>query len=79
MKKLLKSYYELTVIPAIVLGCITSLGWYVIHLMQVGFAYVTPDEVIFAFLFFLGVMTIEDIFKAWIAALDRVGWPAPTF
>ena len=66
MKKLLKSYYELTVIPAIVLGCLTSLGWYGINWFQTGFAYVTPGETIFAFLFFLGVMTIEDLWKYFI-------------
>lgn len=79
VKKLLKSYYELTVIPSIVLGCLTSLGWYGINWLQTGFAYVTSGEIAFAFFFFLGVMTAEDIFKAWITALDRVGWPAPTF
>ena len=77
MKKLLKSYYELTIIPAIVLGCLTTLGWYAINYLQTGFAYVTPNELIFAFLFFLGVMTVEDIFKA-IVAHHRAGSSTPT-
>ena len=67
----LPSYYELTVIPSIVLGCMTTLGWYVIHYLQCGFAYATPGEAIFAFLFFLGIMTVEDVYK-YVTALRRV-------
>jgi hypothetical protein len=63
MKNLLKKYYELTVIPSIVLGCITTLGWYGFHWANEGIVYVTSGEVIFAFLFFLILMTIEDVFK----------------
>lgn len=73
MKKLLKSYYELTVIPSIVLGCLTSLGWYVINYIQTGYAYATSGEVIGAFLFFLAVMTVEDIYKGIVSTLHRVG------
>ena len=63
MKKLLKAYYELTIIPSIVLGCMTALGWYGIHWLAEGVPYVTPGETIFAFLFFLSLMTIEDVWK----------------
>ena len=60
------SYYELTVIPAIVLGCLTNLGWYAIHLATEGIAYVTAGEFVFAFLFFIVLMTLEDLVKAFI-------------
>jgi len=72
MKKLLNAYYELTVIPSIVLGCITTLGWYGIHYLQCGFAYATPTEAVFAFLFFLGIMTAEDVWK-WFRNLSNAG------
>lgn len=77
MKKLLKSYYELTVIPSIVLGCLTTLGWYVINWFQTSLIYVTPTEVVFAFLFFLSVMTVEDIFKYIKAHRRRGGVAVP--
>ena len=63
MKKWIQSYYELTIIPSIVLGCITVLGWYGIHQATEGVAYATLGEIIFAFSFFLILMTMEDIFK----------------
>ena len=60
------SYYELTVIPAIVLGCLTNLGWYAIHFATEGIAYVTAGEFVFAFLFFIVLMTLEDLVKAFV-------------
>jgi len=66
IKELFSSFYELTVIPAIVWGCITNLGWYGIHLVTEGTAYVTKGEFVFAFVFFLVLMTLEDLVKAFI-------------
>ncbi len=62
----LPSYYELTIIPSIVLGCLTNLGWYGIHFATLGIVYVTPIEFVFAFLLFIIPMTIEDLVKVFI-------------
>ncbi len=66
IKELFSSYYELTVIPAIVLGCLTNIGWYAIHFASEGFGYITAGEFTFAFIFFLVMMTLEDLVKAFI-------------
>ena len=71
MKKRLKAYYEFTVIPSIVLGCITTIGWYGFHWASEGIAYATPGEAIFAFVFFLTIMTAEDAFKILISKLRK--------
>ncbi len=63
------SYYELTVIPTIVLGCLTNLGWYAIRFATEGLAYITVGEFVFAFLFFLVMMTFEDLVKAFVERL----------
>ncbi len=76
LKELWNWYYENTVIPAIVLGCLTSLGQYFIHWMTEGIAYATAGEIIFAFVFFLVIMTAEDLWKGFrklMAALEQVG------
>ena len=72
MKRVLNAWYELTVIPAIVLGCLTALGWYFINWLQHGVPYTTVGDAIGAFLFFLMVMTVEDIYKATKTTLQRV-------
>ncbi len=69
MKQILNAYYELTVIPAIVMGCLTNIGWYGIHFAMEGVAYITTGEFIFAFVFFLSLMTLEDL---WVAFVKRI-------
>ena len=76
MKQILNAYYEFTVIPAIVLGCVSGLllagmNWY-----NTGMFSVTVAETSCAFLFFLAVMTCEnvwDYFKKLWTALDSIG------
>lgn len=58
MKKILNAYYELTVIPAIVLTCLTNLGW-----IAIGRA-LSQSDTFYTFLFFLVIMTAEDLFRA---------------
>lgn len=65
MKKIINSYYELTVIPSIVLGAITNLGWYILG------RDITPSDTIFAFGFFLVLMTVEDIAKAMVKRIKK--------
>jgi hypothetical protein len=66
----LSSYYELTIIPGIVLGCLTNLGWYAIHFATEGIAYVTAGEFVFAFLFFIVLMTLEDLVKTILESIE---------
>ena len=67
MKRILNAYYELTVIPAIVLGCLTAL----LHPLFNTFMLLgTPElptigSAIGAFLLFLVPMTIEHIWDAY--------------
>ncbi len=57
MKQLLTAYYESDVIPSIVLACLCGLGWYA------GDGYVAISKVLLAFLFFLGAMAVERVWK----------------
>jgi hypothetical protein len=69
MKQLLTAYYEDDVIPSIVLACLCGLGWFA------GDGYVDISRVLGAFLFFLGVMTVESIwnvFKDMVNVLDKL-------
>jgi len=67
----LPSYYELTVIPAIVLGCIANLGWYAFNFAFTGVAFVTHNEFFFAFVFFLVLMTLEDLVKSFLGRIKN--------
>ena len=60
---MLNAWYELTVIPAIVLGCLTALGQSAFDLVVNGMFQCSISQAVFAFLFFLVVMTAEDIWK----------------
>ena len=77
MKRILNDYYELTVIPAIVLGCATALLNSAFLWMANGIAHLpTIGDAFGAFILFLVCMTGEDLWNAWkrlSAALDRVG------
>jgi hypothetical protein len=73
MKRILNAWYELTVIPAIVLGCLTALGWSLLNWLQYGILSATLGDAATAFLLFLAVMTAEDIYKATKLALQRAG------
>ncbi len=61
MKRILNAYYELTIIPAIVLGCLTSLLHYVMTYFQTGMPYTSVGDTLIAFIFFLIVMTAENV------------------
>lgn len=54
----LPTYYELTIIPSIVLGCLLNLIWCVIGYIP------TTDAAIFPFVFIFVLMTIEDVIRA---------------
>lgn len=60
----LPTYYEITVIPAIVLSCLACIlgdSWSFVNTSM--FTY-TVGDAIGIFIFFLSIMTIEDIYKA---------------
>jgi len=63
------SYYELTIIPAIVLAALTGLGFCVFNAITIGVADVSLSEVTFFFIFYLFTMTLTDV----IGALRRSG------
>lgn len=64
-KKIVSVYYELTVIPAIVLSILTNLGW-----LALGRA-ITQSDTIFSFAFFLFIMTIEDVIRLVIKRVKK--------
>lgn len=69
MKQLLTAYYELNVIPSLVLACLCGLGWFT------GEGDVSLTRVAVAFLIFLGVMTVESIrnmFENMVDVLDKL-------
>jgi hypothetical protein len=69
MKQILATYYELDVIPSLVLACLCGLGWFV------GEGDVSLTRVAGAFLFFLVVMTIESVWntlKEIVDVLDKL-------
>ena len=69
MKQILATYYELDVIPSFVLACLCGLGWFA------GEGDISLTRVVVAFLFFLGVMTVESIwnvFKDMVNVLDKL-------
>ena len=69
MKQIVATYYELDVIPSLVLACLCGLGWFA------GEGDVSLTRVAVAFLFFLGVMTVESIwnvFKDMVNVLDEL-------
>ena len=69
MKQILATYYELDVIPSLVLACLCGLGWFA------GEGDVSLTRVAVAFFFFLGVMTVESIwnvFKDMVNVLDKL-------
>ena len=77
MKDLLRKWYEETIIPAIILACLTGL----VHFATQWFfecaqyPYISLWEVVFAFLTFLILMTIEDVWvflKEMIDALSCI-------
>jgi hypothetical protein len=70
MKRILNAYYELTVIPAIVLGCATALLHPIFNYMAIGASNLpTIGEAIGVTILFLVPMTIEHVWDA----LHRVG------
>lgn len=78
MRQILKTWYEQTVIPAIVLACMTGLGQFAIRwLLECNpLPYVSLWEVLFAFTMFLTLMTLEDLwgyFKEMFEALSSFG------
>lgn len=77
MKRILNAWYELTVIPAIVLGCATALLNSAFNWLANGICAPTSiGEAFGGFIFFLVIMTGEDLWnglKRLSAALDRVG------
>lgn len=62
----LPSYYEQTMIPAIVMGCMTNLMWYFIRFSTEGMTYLTKGELALAFVFWLVLFTCEDLVKSYI-------------
>ena len=75
MKELLNAWYEITVIPAIVLACMTGLGQGAINYLQYGFYECSIGLTVFAFFMFLVLMTIEDcwkLLKDLVTALDEL-------
>ena len=77
MIKLLKAYYKSTVIPSIILGCATILGWCILRWLAFGMVFITPGEIIFTFLLFLGVMTVEDLWKYFRLSINSTMPPSP--
>lgn len=60
MKEILNNWYENTIIPSIVLGCITTIICYIVNWVVVGMDCATIGQFVFAFIFFLIVITIDD-------------------
>ena len=70
MKRILNAYYELTVRPAIVLGCATALIHPLFNYAAIGVSNLpTIGEAIGVTILFLVPMTIEHVWDA----LHRVG------
>jgi len=58
-------YYEVTVIPAIVLGCATALIHPIFNSISIGVSSIpTISEAVCAFLFFLVCMSVENVWDA---------------
>ena len=66
MKRILNAYYELTVIPAIVLGCLTALIHPLFNYVAAGASNLpTIGEAIGATILFLVPMTVEHVWDAY--------------
>lgn len=73
LRELIEPYFNLTVIPASFLGCLTTLfiTWFN---FTVGINDIPSlTATMFTVLFFLVVMTAEDVYTAIVSALRRVG------
>ena len=76
MKQMFTDYFERTIVPAITMGWITTLGQYFMNYNQTGCFYVSFSQMTFSFFLFIVVMTIEDAWDFWkevSEALDMVG------
>ena len=72
-KRLLNAYYENTIIPAIVLGCITILGEYAMRWFTMGDPCITMKEAGFTYLIYFVIVTIQDAWNSFVSALYRIG------
>ena len=73
LRELTTPYINLTVIPAVFLGCLTTLLTFWFNFAMNVNDMPTLTTTMFTILFFLVVMTAEDVYKAVVSALRRVG------
>lgn len=65
IKKIASVYFNLTLIPVIVMSILTNLGWYALGRSA------SQSDTIYSFAFFLVIMTIEDIIRVVVKLVKK--------